>query len=49
MKGVLSLNQVSKTIEDKFTLGPLDLQIEPGFIVAVVGLMVRGKPPYFGC
>lgn len=47
MRGVLSLNQVSKTIENKFRLGPLELQIEPGFIVAVVGPNGSGKTTLF--
>lgn len=47
MEGVLSLKQLTKTIEGKFKLGPLDLEIEPGFIVAIVGPNGSGKTSLF--
>ncbi|QGQ98844.1 ABC transporter ATP-binding protein [Paenibacillus psychroresistens] len=47
MTSILSLSQVTKRIEDKFTLGPLDLEIEPGVIVALVGPNGSGKTTLF--
>jgi ABC-2 type transport system ATP-binding protein len=43
----LALREITKTIADKFILGPLNLEIEPGFIVAVVGPNGSGKTTLF--
>jgi ABC-2 type transport system ATP-binding protein len=45
---VISLKGVKKTFPNKFELGPVDLTVEPGCIVAVVGPNGGGKSTLFG-
>lgn len=45
-EGVISLEGVTKSYGD-FTLGPLDLALEPGYVVAVVGPNGSGKSTLF--
>lgn len=47
MEAPISLKQITKTIGEKFSLGPLNLQVESGFIVAVVGPNGSGKTTLF--
>lgn len=44
---VISLEDVRKSRGD-FEIGPLDLSIEPGYVVAIVGLNGGGKSTLFG-
>ena len=45
---VISLENVGKSYKGGFQLGPLDLEIEPGHIVAVLGPNGAGKSTLFG-
>jgi ABC-2 type transport system ATP-binding protein len=45
---VISLKGVKKTFRNNFELGPVDLTVEPGSVVAVVGPNGSGKSTLFG-
>jgi ABC-2 type transport system ATP-binding protein len=45
---VISLENVRKSYKGGFELGPLDLEIEPGHVVAVLGPNGAGKSTLFG-
>ncbi len=45
---VISLEGVRKSYKGGFELGPIDLRIEPGHIVAVLGPNGAGKSTLFG-
>jgi ABC-2 type transport system ATP-binding protein len=45
---VISLKNVRKSYKGGFQLGPVDLEVEPGHIVAVVGPNGAGKSTLFG-
>ena len=45
---VISLEGVKKTFRNNFELGPVDLTVEPGSVVAVLGPNGSGKSTLFG-
>ncbi len=45
---VISLEGVKKTFRNNFELGPVDLTVEPGCVVAVVGPNGSGKSTLMG-
>jgi ABC-2 type transport system ATP-binding protein len=47
MEPILAVKEITKVLDKKFRLGPLNLEIEPGYVVAVVGPNGSGKSTFF--
>jgi ABC-2 type transport system ATP-binding protein len=47
MEPLVTVREIKKILAGKFHLGPLNLEIEPGYIVAVVGPNGSGKSTFF--
>lgn len=46
-EAVISLKNIEKSYGEDFSLGPVDLEVEPGYVVAVVGPNGSGKSTLF--
>jgi ABC-2 type transport system ATP-binding protein len=47
MEPLLKVRAIEKAVDEKFHLGPVNLEIEPGYIIAVVGPNGSGKSTFF--